>query len=322
MSRNLMQGTETDQPKLAILFIIAALTFLSFQDGLVKTANAFSSFWQFQSLRAMFNLTLILTGLAIAGQFQLLRPKNMFAVAMRTGSLMLTMFFFFAGSPFLTLSEMGAGLYTYPIFMSVLSFFFLGERIGPWRLTAIIIAAIGAILIVRPGATEFHISQILPICAGFTYAINATIVRRYCRAESPVTMAAWTGGGFLTISIIGAIVVASLPIAQETRDTWPFLFEAWPSLSMIVIYTAAVAAVCNVSGNILIVKAYQSAELSWLAPIDYAYLIFATFWGFVLFSDIPDALTVFGMAMIASAGILTAYRENRASKAAVSQTNH
>ena len=43
----------------------------------------------------------------------------------------------------------------------------------------------------------------------------------------------------------------------------------------------------NVVANLCLARAYQSAESSWLAPIDYSYLIFATFWGFVLFAEVP-----------------------------------
>lgn len=319
MSKNILKGTETDNPRLAGALILCALAFLSFQDGLVKTASGFSSLWQFQFLRAGFNLIIVLGGLFIAGKWELLRPNRPWAVCARTAALMATMVLFFSGSPFLTLAEMGAGLYTYPIFMTLLSVLFLGERIGLWRVIAIAVAAVGAFMIVQPGTENFQIAQILPICAGFTYAINATVVRRHCRTESPVTMAAWAGAGFLTISALGAFGVSLLPMETATREQWPFLLTAWPDLTGWVVLIAAIAASCNVTGNILIVKAYQSAELSWIAPIDYAYLIFATLWGFILFSDLPDGLTVAGMFLIASAGILTAFRERKAGSGTTSK---
>ena len=314
MSRNPFKGTDADQPGLAVILILSALVFLSFQDGLVKSSNTMSSLWQVQSLRAFFNLCLIFGGLTIAGQWALLRPRNPRAVVARTLALICTMVLFFSGSPFLTLAEMGAGLYTYPVFMTVLSALFLRERIGIWRIGAILVAAVGAYLIVRPGSSEFHIAQLLPIGAGLTYATNAIIVRRYCRAESPVTMAIWAGSGFLAISLVGGVLISNMPLTDVARQAWPFLLDPWPTLSLIVVGIAAMAACCNVAGNILIVKAYQSAELSWLAPIDYTYLIFAAFWGYVMFSDLPGGSTVLGMALIAIAGTVTALRERKSSQ--------
>ncbi len=311
MAWSVFKGTEIDSPKVAVALILSALFFLSLQDGLVKFSSATTSLWQFQIIRSLFNIALICVGLAIARNWTLLWPKQPKAVAWRTLAIMGTMIFFFAGAPFLTLSEMGAGLYTYPIFMTILSVIFLGEKVGAWRLLAIFLAALGALFIIRPTSQSFHIEQVLPICAGFFYAINATILRKYCRSESPVTMAVWASGGFLVICTIGLIAVSLAPIADETAATWPFLLTAWPTLTGFIIGLAAICAACNVTGNVLIVKAYQSAELSGLAPIDYTYLIFATFWGLVFFSDLPSGPTLIGMVLIALAGMLTAWRQRR-----------
>jgi len=157
MKWSVFKGTQIDSPRVAFALILTALFFLSLQDGLVKFASATSS-----------------------------NPK---AVIFRTAAIMGTMIFFFSGAPFLTLPEMGAGLYTYPIFMTVLSMIFLREKVGVWRLLAIILAATGAILIIRPSSQSFHAAQILPIFAGFFYSINAIILRKYCRDESPERMA-------------------------------------------------------------------------------------------------------------------------------------
>ena len=51
-------------------------------------------------------------------------------------------------------------------------------------------------------------------------------------------------------------------------------------------------------------------ELSWLAPFDYSYLILATFWGYVLFAELPDQIAIAGMSLIAVGGIMIAWREN------------
>ena len=311
MRWSVLKGTDSDAPRVAVTLILAALLFLSLQDGLVKFSSATSSLWQFQILRSIANLALILIGLGVIGSWHLIWPQNPIAVMWRTLAVMGTMVFFFAGAPFLTLSEMGAGLYTYPIFMTILSVLFLNEKVGSWRLLAIILAAIGAVLIIRPTSSSFHAAQILPIFAGLFYSINATILRKYCRAESPLTMAFWASFGFLAICSLGALVVSIVPFDEAQVESWPFLLNAWPTLTSAIILLAGFCAICNVAGNILIVKAYQSAELSGLAPVDYSYLIFATFWGFVFFSDLPNLPTLLGMLLIAAAGIVTAWRQRK-----------
>ncbi len=310
MNWSFFRGTEVDSPKVAVALILTALFFLSLQDGLVKFASDDTSLWQFQILRSVANLAIIFAGLWIAGGWKLIWPERPVAVMFRTMAIMATMIFFFAGAPFLTLSEMGAGLYTYPIFMTVLSVVFLNEKVGAWRLLAIFLAGTGALFIIRPTGQTFHAAQILPIFAGLFYSVNATILRTHCRGESPVTMAIWASMGFLVICTVGAAVVGLAAIPQDVSAEWPFLLTAWPALSLAVLALAAFCAVCNVTGNVLIVKAYQSSELSGLAPVDYSYLIFATFWGVVFFSGFPDWPTLAGMCMIAAAGILTAWRQH------------
>jgi len=242
MKWSVFKGTQVDKPRVAVALIITALIFLSLQDGLVKFASATSSLWQFQIIRSIANLFLIFAGLTLVGGWNLIWPKNTKAVLFRTGAIMCTMIFFFSGAPFLTLPEMGAGLYTYPIFMTILSVIFLNEKVGAWRLLAILIAATGAILIIRPTGQNFHSAQILPIFAGLFYSINTIILRKYCRDESPVTMATWASFGFLFV---------------------------------------------------------------------YTYLIFATFWGYIFFSGLPNVPTILGMLLIAAAGILTAWRQRQ-----------
>ncbi len=320
MNWSVFKGTQIDSPRVAVALILTALLFLSLQDGLVKFASGTSSLWQFQIIRSLINLAIIFVGLAMAGGWSLIWPKNPKMVMARTAAIMGTMIFFFSGAPFLTLPEMGAGLYTYPIFMTLLSMVFLRERIGAWRLSAIVMAATGAVLIIRPSGQSFHAAQILPIFSGFFYSINAIILRKYCRDESPVTMAAWASFGFLVICSIGAVLIGLSPISPAMVSEWPFLLNAWPHLTTTVLGIAAFCAVCNVTGNVLIVKAYQSAELSGLAPVDYSYLIFATFWGYIFFSGLPNMPTILGMILIAAAGILTAWRQ-RQEAAPLSFTN-
>ena len=65
----------------------------------------------------------------------------------------------------------------------------------------------------------------------------------------------------------------------------------------------------QLSGNMCMARAYQTADSSWLAPLDFTYLLFAAFWGRVLFDSWPSLYSSIGMILITTAGLITAWRE-------------
>ena len=91
----------------------------------------------------------------------------------------------------------------------------------------------------------------------------------------------------------------------------PFIFVGGPPLAIGMVGVLACFSALNLIGNLFLSRAYQTADSSWLAPLDFIYLLFVAMWGRVLFESWPAPLAWIGMAMIAAAGILTAMREQR-----------
>jgi drug/metabolite transporter (DMT)-like permease len=111
--------------------------------------------------------------------------------------------------------------------------------------------------------------------------------------------------------LVGGTGIAVLEALRPERlaSELPYLFTGWNPLSWAVAGLILICSMLNLTANIGLAKAYQSAESSWLAPFDYSYLIFATFWGVVMWADVPDAASFIGMSMIALAGCYVAWRE-------------
>jgi len=64
-------------------------------------------------------------------------------------------------------------------------------------------------------------------------------------------------------------------------------------------------------GHLLLTSAYREAPASTLAPINYMHIAFATLLGWLVFQQLPDALGFVGMALIAVAGLMAAWRASR-----------
>ncbi len=296
-----------DRPALAAALMLASLAMLGLQDGFVKLLSADMSLWQFQGLRAGFNLLLLVLLTRLLRRARPGPPRRLWAIALRSMLLVSAMVMFFGGIPFLTLAEIAAGLYVFPLFVAILSALLPGERVGPRRILAILTGFAGTLLILRPGSSDFQPVSLMPVGAAFCYAAMILTTRRLCRDESPVHMAYGVSFAFLVLGWLGVLLLTgndSGPAAD-----WPYLFTGWHAPTAWMIGLVMVCSLLNLSANLGLAKAYQSAESSWLAPFDYSYMVFATFWGFVFWGDVPDGPTMLGMAMIAGAGGYVAWRE-------------
>ena len=272
---------------------------LAFQDSLVKFAADWTSFWQFQTLRSFFNLLLLIIIPPLFG-IQLLKliPKNILLVSFRTLFLILCMFFFFCAAPKLSVAQMATGLYTYPIFVVIFAVLFLKENLNFLKLSALFFGIIGASFVLKPWSNNFSIFQIFPVFAGFFYACNLFILKKFCSKESPIAMTAAVAVGFMLSGCLGMIFVDYFIINPTIKENMPYIAIGWPELTIFSILIAVIASLFNLSGNLCLVKAYQTSESSFLAPLDFLYLIFALFWGKVIFNTLPDLLGLFGIFLI------------------------
>ena len=313
---SLLSGVAEDRPGRAAALMVLALFMLGFQDSIVKLTSDEVSLWQFQTIRAAINLTLLILLTRIIWGTKCPPPKRVWVVALRSLFLVGAMLCFFSGVPFLSLANIAAGLYVFPLFVALLSALLLGEKVGPQRIGAIVVGFSGTLLILKPGTEGFQLVSLMPIGAALCYAAMILTTRRLCREESPVTLSFGVGITFLTAGVAG-LVLFSLLFKPEQASEWPYQLTGWHDIAWWVVGLIATCSCLNLTANIMLARAYQSAEASWLAPFDYSYIVFATFWGYVFWQHVPDPLTFLGMAMIASAGAFVAWREKNASERAV-----
>ena len=308
---NLLLAPSGDHPLAALLLLLAGVTLLALQDSLIKLISDSTSFWQIQTLRSAGNITLIVCLALFSGGVNLVYPRRRLAVTVRSLVMVFCMFCFFAASPFLSVTQMAAGLYTYPLFVSLLAAPLLGETLGRWRIGALIIGATGALFMLNPLNETFSMTQLLPIAAGFFYACNIIILRRYCRGETPLALTFINGVIFFLSGVTGSVLLSIAPPSPDLQTVMPFVAIGWPAIGLSVIGFAALCSVLNLFGNLGLTRAYQTADSSWLAPLDFSYLLFAAIWGKVIFDSWPSANGWLGMLLITSAGMITAWREHQ-----------
>ncbi len=234
-----------------------------------------------------------------------LRPARWGPVLWRALFLSLSMALFFSVLSFLPVALAGAGLFTSPVFVLLFSVFIFRLRPGWRRIVAVALGSFGVWLILRPDMQGFSPIQILPILAGAFYAGASLTTRRYCAKESPYTLSM---AYFIMIGIIGFLWALALDLGNISgADKTAFLLRGlvWPSPEIYL--WVAVMTGLSVLGILMITKAYQMAETSYMSIFEYSYLISAGIIGWLLWGNIFRLGEFAGMGLIVAAGLLVVF---------------
>jgi drug/metabolite transporter (DMT)-like permease len=179
-----------------------------------------------------------------------------------------------------------------PLLVTALSVPLLGERVGIRRWSAIGVAFIGMLIILRPGLAVVQPAALLALLCALMFALYQILTRIVSRDDPPATTLFYTAVvGTIGLSIIG-------PFSWTTPDV-----RGWALFSLV--------ACLGASGHFLLIKALQLAPASVLQPFSYTTLIWATTVGFLVFGNLPDLATVAGAGIIAASGIYSFARERR-----------
>ena len=247
-------GGHNDNPPVAAGLLVGGLFLLGLQDGLIKLTSSHVSLWQMQLIRASGNLFLLLIIAGTVWGALPPAPKRLWAVALRSLFLTSAMVLFFGGVPFLELSEIAAGLYVFPLFVAVLSAVILGETVGPRRIGAVIVGFTGTLLILKPGTDAFQWISLMPVAAGLCYAATVLSTRRLCREEHPVTMAFGVALAFISVAIVGLVVMSIIDVGTAASK-WPYLLTAWHPLEFWVAAIILTCSTLNLTANISLTRA-------------------------------------------------------------------
>ncbi len=198
--------------------------------------------------------------------------------------------FFFTGISRIPLTDAAALMSINPVLITLGAALFLGEGLGPRRIAGIVVAAIGALIIIRPGSGMFQPAALFPLGAACCYSAYALFTRRVGPDEDPWTSLFYTG-------LVGTVLLTLLvPAYWQTPDTF--------SLGLIVLVAGF-----GTLGQMLLIRAFSTGEAAMLAPYAYCGLGFAAIWSALFFGEYPDIWTICGALVIAGAGLYVWHRE-------------
>ena len=294
------------RPRLAAASILGGMFVLGITDNFVPYISETGSLWQFHMVRGV--LAVVLLALVAVVGIGVIRPVSWRAVLARSLFPASAMLIYFGCLSVLPIGVVVAGLFTAPLFVLLINVVFQGERVGLVRIGAVLSGFVGALLVIQPDPSALDPVAFAPIVAGMLYAVGAVVTRLWCAQESTIALSA---GFFGMLSVFGLIGLLILP-AGGPAGFEGFVLRGWVPLTGDMWFWIAVQAVGSIVGIGLIFRGYLLGEAGHVAVFEYSLLVFASFWAWVLWGQTVGLLALFGMAMIAVAGVVITLRTDDA----------
>ncbi|WP_448205518.1 DMT family transporter [Azospirillum sp. sgz302134] len=181
-----------------------------------------------------------------------------------------------------------------PLFLTALSVPLLGEKVGIHRWSAVLVGFAGVLIMVRPsGDSLLHLGALVALAAAFTQSFAMIAIRQLSKSEPPNTIVLY----FTAISTL--ILALAMPFVWVTPD----------NLADIGLLVAM--GLLGGGAQLLLTRAYSLAPAAVVAPFNYASLLWAVLFGWLLWNEVPTIQLALGASVVAASGLYILHRETR-----------
>ena len=195
------------------------------------------------------------------------------------------MYGFFYAIAHLKLSNAMVFTYSSPIFIPLIAWLFLKEKITRSMLCAAALGFIGVFCVAKPDQGLLNWVSVVGIASSLLASMAFVTVRALTKTEPPERIVFY-------FCFIGSLL-SIIP-----------MFWVWrPYHLQELVFLISAGILANVS-QIFMSHAYRLAPAGQIAPVNYMAIIFAGIWGFLLWKEVPDFYSVIGFGFILLAIIL------------------
>ena len=189
-------------------------------------------------------------------------------------------------------SEIYPILFSAPLILTIFSYFFLKEKVGIRRWSAILVGFVGVLIVSRPGTIHFTWSLLGLFIAAIILATNIIIIRSLAKSQSALAFSFY---GSIAGLFLSSILASQNFIFPTNNDFFIFLI---------------CGIICGIA-SLCISGASKMLESSIFAPIQYIQLAAGFIFGYLFFGDLPDIYEILGSIVIIFSGLFIIYRQNK-----------
>lgn len=275
-------------PLRGILMIMTAVAMFTVMDSIAKYLSRFYPVPGIVWARYAFHLLFVVMILGPRMKLGLLRSKRLGLQIARGAVLAASSLLFFSALKFMPMAEASSISFVAPVLVTLLAVVLLKEKVERARWVAVAAGFMGVLIIIRPGSGVFSWVAVLPLATAASFAAYQILTRKLAGVDSPYTSLFYSG-------LIGTVLLAAVLPFQWTTPTT-------------VAHALLLPAIGFLGGisHLILIRAYDQASVSTLAPFTYTQFIWVILIGYLVFGDFPDRWSLIGIAVIMASGIYIA----------------
>jgi len=281
-----------NQPLRGIALVVVATFLFASHDALSKFLGGLYPIIMVVWVRYLVH-TLLMAGIFLPKSgMAVLRTRKPVLQTLRALSLLSTSLLFTAGLQYLPLAEATSVNFLAPVFVTALSVPLLKEHVTTGQWVAVVMGFIGVLVVVHPGGSMFTPAILFPFGSALGFCFYQLLTRKVAAYDSPTTSNFFAG-------LCNTLVMTALV---------PFFWKMpeWDHLLLMLALGAF-----GMSAHLLLTQAFRFAAPAMLAPFSYCQIVFAGLLGFVVFGQVPDHLSMVGIAIICLSGLGAAWMQRR-----------
>lgn len=272
--------------------MLAGVSIVPVMDGLAKFLAGHYPVAQVVWSRFFFHFMFMLPVILVRYRGDVLTVRQPALQILRGGFLLGATVCFFWSLKYLSIPDALTLLFVSPLVVTCLSPVLLGEHVGIRRWSAVVVGFLGVCIVLRPGGDAFQPASFAALGAGLCHACYILATRRLSGTAPPLVTLFYT-------SVLGMVVLS--------------FYVPWHWQAPTAVHFACMVGIGAIAagGHYLLIRAFDHAEASVLAPFGYGEIVMATVVGYIGFGDFPDAVSWVGIAVIIGSGVYIAMREHR-----------
>ena len=270
--------------------LVSVLLFAT-MDSLVKWLSADYPTFQIMFFRSAVALLPVSFFIARAGGISILKTGRPVLHLVRCCMGVCAMWCAFTGIARLPLADAMAIFHSAPILMTALSVPLLKEQVGIRRWIAVIVGFIGVLMVVKPGTDVFSSGALFMITAALLVGSASNLIRVLSKTEDPACITFYFT---FTTTVVSSLLAFN------------YGWETPSDGDLLLLIAVGVLGGC---AQYFMTVSFKHAEVGLVSPLKYLMIVIGGIYGYLFWSEIPDAVSLMGIGIIIASGVYTMHRE-------------